>query len=108
MRTPQGSVVRVSETRRHLNSAGQKVGKLEVLEESEKAVDNGCFGGQSGCSFRSPCCGNSSVLKLFLGGKGISLRLCVHPRVVVRRLSDLRCVGSFFAKVWGEKKGVAV
>ena len=61
---------------------------------------------RSGCLFRSPCCGNSSVLKLFLGGKSLSLRLCVHPRVVVRQLSDLRCVGSFFAYVWGEKKGV--
>ena len=59
---------------------GQKVGKLEVLEESEKAVDNGCFGRRSGCLFRSPCCGNSLVLKLFPGGKGLSLRLCVHPR----------------------------
>ena len=45
---------------------------------------------------------------LFLGGKGLSLRLCVHHRVVVRRLSDLRRVGSFFACVWGEKKGVEV
>ena len=62
-----------------LQSAGQRVGKLEVLVESEKAVDNGCFGGRSGCLFRSPCCGNSSVLKLFLGGKGISLLLCVAP-----------------------------
>ena len=76
--------------------------------EDEKQVDNGCFGGRSGCLFRSPCCGNSSVLKLFLGGKGLSLRLCVHPRVVVRRLSVLRFVGSFFACVWGVKKGVAV
>ena len=63
---------------------------------------------RSGCLFRSPCCGNSSVLKLFLGVKGLSLRLCVHSRVVVRRLIDLRCVGSFFACVWGEKNGVAV
>ena len=39
---------------------------------------------------------------------GLSLRLCVHPCVVVRRLSGLRCVGSFFACVWGEKKGVVV
>ena len=51
---------------------------------------------------------DSSVLKLFLGGKGLSLRLCVYPRVVVRRLRVLRCVSSFFACVWGEKKGVAV
>ena len=76
--------------------------------ESEKAVDNGCFGGRSGCFFLSPCCGNSSVLKLFLGGKVFSLRLYVHSRVVVRRLTVLRCVGSFFAYVSGEKKGVAV
>ena len=48
--------------------------------ESEKAVDNGCFGRRSGCLFRSPCCGNSSVLKLFLGGKGFRLRLSMHPR----------------------------
>ena len=63
---------------------------------------------RSGCLFRSPCCGNLSVLKLFLEGKGLSLCLCVHPRVVVRQLSVLRCVGSFFANVWGEKKAVAV
>ena len=90
-----------------MNTAGRKVGELEVLEESEKAVDNRCLG-RSGCLFRSPCCATSPVLKLFLGGKGLSLRLCVHPRVVVRRLGDLRCVGSLFACVWGEKQGVAV
>ena len=82
MRTPHGSVVRVRVRVRRIaerhNSAGQKVGKLEVLEEGKKAVDNRCSG-QSGCLFRSPCCGNSSVLKLFLGGQGLSLRLCVHP-----------------------------
>ena len=75
--------------------------------ESEKAVDNGCKA-RSGCLFCSPCCGNSSVLKLFLRERGLSLPLCVHPRVVVRRLSVFRCVGSFFACVWGEKKGVVV
>ena len=63
---------------------------------------------RSSCLFRAPCCGNSSVLKLFLGEEGLSLRLCVHPCVVVERLSDLRCVGSFFARVWGEKIGVVV
>ena len=99
--------VRVRRNEECHNSAGQKVGKLEVLWESEKAVDNRCSG-RSGCLVRSPCCGNSTVLKLFLGGKGLSLRLCVHPRVVVRRLSILHCVGSFYACVWCEKKGVAV
>ena len=68
--------------------------------ESEQAVDNRCSG-RSGCLFRSPCCRNSSVLKLFLGGMGLSHRLRVHPHVVVRRLSDLRCVASFFACVLG-------
>ena len=71
--------VRVRRNAKALQSAGQKVGKLEVPEESEKAVDNGCFGKRSGCLFRSLCCGKSSVLKLFLGGKGISLLLCVAP-----------------------------
>ena len=32
----------------------------------------------------------------------------MHPRVVVRRLSVFRCVGSFFAYMWGEKKGIIV
>ena len=59
-------------------SAGQRVGKLEVQKESEKAVDNRCLR-RSGCLFRSPCCGNSSVLKLFLGGKGLSLHFVCAP-----------------------------
>ena len=63
---------------------------------------------RSGCLFRSPCCRNSSVLKHFLGRKGFGFLLCVHPHVVVSGLSVLRCVGSFFACVRGEKKGVAV
>ena len=62
--------VRVRRNAKALQSAGLKIGKHEVLEESEKAVDNR-YSGRSGCLFRSPCCGNSSVLKLFLGGKGI-------------------------------------
>ena len=33
--------------------------------------------------------------------------MCAPPWVV-RRLSNLRCVGSFFAYVWGEKKGVTI
>ena len=72
-------MVRVRQNAKALQSAGQKVGKLKVLEVSEKAVDNGCFGRRSGGLFRSPCCGNSSVLKLFLGGTGISPLLCVAP-----------------------------
>ena len=71
--------VRVTRIAERHNSTGQKVWKLEVMEEIEKAVDNGCKV-RSGCLFRSLCCGNSSVLKLFLGGKGLSLLLCVHPR----------------------------
>ena len=59
---------------------------------------------RSSCLFRSPYCENSSVLKLFLWVKGISLLLCIAPPWVVRWLSDLRCVGSFFTYVWGEKR----
>ena len=59
---------------------------------------------RSGCLFRSPCCGNASVLKLFLGGEGFQSSLVCAPPWVVRRLSVLRCVGSFFAYMWGEKK----
>ena len=86
-------------------SAGQKVGKLEVLKENEKAVDNGCFGRWSGCLFRSPCCGNSSVLKLFLGGKGLSLRLCGHPRGWSDDLA-IYAVSAVFSPACGARKKV--
>ena len=75
--------------------------------ESEKAVDNGCRCGPVAC-FVLPVVGTHQYLSFFSGGWVFSLRLCVHTRLVVRRLSDLRCVGSFFACVWGEKLGVAV
>ena len=98
-------MVRVRRNAERHNSAGQTVGKLEVLEESEKAVDNGCFGRRSGCLFCSPCCGNSSVLKVFLGGKGLSLRLCVHPRVVVSDLA-IYAVSAVFSPACGARKKV--
>ena len=88
-------------------SAGQKVGKLEVLMESEKAVDNGCKCGPVAC-FVLRVVGTHQYLSFFSGGRGLVFSCAWHPRVVVRRLSDLRFVGSFFAYVWGEKKGVAI
>ena len=63
---------------------------------------------RSGCLFRSPCCGNSSVLKLFLGRKGLSLRLCVHPRVVVGDLAIYAASGVFSPACGARKKGVVV
>ena len=80
----------------HHNSAGQKVGKLEVLEEREKAVDNGCKCGPVAC-FVLRVVGTHQYLSFFSGGRVLVFALCVHPRVVVRRLSVFRCVGSFFA-----------
>ena len=41
--------VRVRRNAEPHNSAGQKVGKLEVLEESKKVVDNGCRCGPVAC-----------------------------------------------------------
>ena len=86
---------------------GQKSGKLEVLVDSEKAVDNGCKCGPVAC-FVFRVVGTHQYLSFFSEVRVLVFALCVHPRVVVRRLSDLRCVSSFFACVWGERKGVAV
>ena len=49
-------------------SAGQKVGKLEVLEENEKAVDNGCRRSPVAC-FVLRVEGNHQYLSFFLGGR---------------------------------------
>ena len=106
--TPHDYVVRVKVRRnaeRHY-LRGTRSGNLMIYGERKSSRQ--WMQMRSGCLFCSPCCGNSSVLKLFLGGRGVSLRLCVHPRVVVRRLSNLPSVGSFFAYLWGEKNGVAV
>ena len=98
--------VRVRQNAKALQSVGQKVGKLEVLEESENAVDNGCMCGPVAC-FVLRVVGTHQYLSLFLGGRGLVFA-CVCTPVGGRRLSGLRCVGSFFACLWGEKKGVAV
>ena len=75
--------------------------------ESKKALDNGCRCGPVAC-FVLRVLRTHHYLSFFSGGRVFSLHSCVQPSVVVRRLSDSRCVGSFFACVWGEKKGVAV
>ena len=51
-------------------SAGQKVGKLEVLMESEKAVDNGCKCGPVAC-FVLRVVGTHHYLSFFSGGRGL-------------------------------------
>ena len=52
--------------------------------------------------------GTHQYLSFFSGGRVLVFALCVHPRVVVRRLRAFRSVGSFFVCVWGEKQGVVV
>ena len=68
MRTPQGSMVRVRRNAECHNSVGQKVGKLEVLEESEKVVDNGCRCGPVAC-FVLSVVGTHQYLSFFSGGR---------------------------------------
>ena len=67
----------LGETRRHFNPRGGRSGNL--LFWGERKNSRQWMQMRSGCLFCSPCCGNSSVLKLLLGGKGISLLLCVAP-----------------------------
>ena len=49
-------------------SAGQKVGKLEILVEDEKAVDNGCKSGPVAC-FVLRVVGTHQYLSFFSGGR---------------------------------------
>ena len=63
-------MVRVRRNAKALQSVGQKVGKLEVLVESKKAVYNGCRCGPVAC-FVLRVMGTHQYLSFFSGGRGL-------------------------------------
>ena len=75
--------------------------------ESEKVVDIGCECSPVACLVLRVV-GTHQYLSFFSRGRVLFFACMCTPIWVVKQFSSLRCVGSFFACLRGEKRGVAV